>query len=69
MRNKTAKAWGQKTIISNLDSCRITPEGIEYLTDNSFMKKVSQYIENAVQSAETVLKLAPLVIDEVMKRM
>ncbi len=34
------KAWGEKQPnISNLEGAMITPKGIEYLTDKSFVKK------------------------------
>lgn len=41
------KAWGEEyPIISNLDDCRITPAGIEYLCDNSFMEKAKQFLKD-----------------------
>lgn len=41
------RAWGEEyPIISDLDSCRITPEGIEYLCDNSFMEKAKQFLKD-----------------------
>lgn len=29
--------------INGLDQCQITPKGIEYLTDNSFMQKAKEF--------------------------
>ena len=41
------KVWGEEyPIISDLDKCRITPTGIEYLCDNSLMKKVKQFMKD-----------------------
>ncbi len=36
------KEWGQDTILSGLEQCRITPEGIEYLMDNAFTNTTLQ---------------------------
>ena len=33
--------------INNLDQCQITPKGIEYLTDNSFMSKAKEFFKDA----------------------
>lgn len=33
------KAWGSDVIIDNLDNTQITPQGIEYLCENSLMEK------------------------------
>lgn len=33
-------------IISNLDDAEITPKGIEYLTDKSFLKKAYKFAKN-----------------------
>lgn len=39
--------WGEEyPVISNLESCRITPKGIEYLCDNSFMEKAKQFLKD-----------------------
>lgn len=39
--------WGEEyPLISDLDSCRITPAGIEYLCDNSFMAKAKQFMKD-----------------------
>ena len=46
IRNVTiTNAWGQKQIISNLGSAQITPEGIEYLCENSTLKKALKYLK------------------------
>ena len=31
---------------SSLDDCRITPAGIEYLCDNSFIKKAKEFLKD-----------------------
>jgi len=33
-------------IIDNLHNCQITPKGIEYLSDNSFMKKEVEFFKD-----------------------
>lgn len=40
------KAWGKQWIISDLENCMITPAGIEYLCDNSFMQKARQLLKD-----------------------
>lgn len=35
--------WGEGLIVSGLESARITPKGIEYLTDNSFLSKAKEF--------------------------
>ena len=41
------KAWGEEyPLISDLDNCRITPAGIEYLCDNSFMEKAKHFLKD-----------------------
>lgn len=37
--------WGNDAIIDGLEHCEITPCGIEYLCDNSFMEKVKQFMK------------------------
>ena len=37
--------WGNDVIVENLADCEITPEGIEYLCDNSFMAKAKQFMK------------------------
>ena len=39
-------AWGHQAIINNLGSCRITPRGIAYLCDNSFIEKAKQFLKD-----------------------
>ncbi len=40
-------SWGQEyPIISDLDNCRITPRGIEFLCDNSFMEKAKKMLKD-----------------------
>ena len=43
------KPWGQDVIIEDLKDCRITPDGIEYLCDNSFMAKVKQFMKDVIE--------------------
>jgi hypothetical protein len=38
-----SKTWGNDVIINGLDYAQITPAGIEYLCDNSFMKRQRDY--------------------------
>ena len=40
------KTWGESVIISDLDNAQITPAGIEYLCDNSFLKKAKQFLKD-----------------------
>lgn len=35
-----------ETQIFNIDKCQITPKGIEYLTDNSFMQKAKDFFKD-----------------------
>ena len=39
------RAWGSEVIISDLAFCRITPTGIEYLCDNSFLEKAKSFLK------------------------
>lgn len=39
--------WDGNVVISNLDKTQITPKGIEFLCDNSFMEKVKQFLKDA----------------------
>ena len=48
------KAYGGDIVISNLEDAEITPIGIEYLCDNSFINKAKNF-------AKTALEIAPLV--------
>lgn len=38
--------WGQEAIVTGLEDTQITPEGIEYLCDNSFLEKAKQYLKD-----------------------
>ena len=40
------KPWGSDKIVEGLEQCEITPAGIEYLCDNSFMEKVKQFMKD-----------------------
>lgn len=39
------KTWGGETII-DLSSCEITPKGIDYLFENSFIEKAKQFLKD-----------------------
>ena len=39
------RPWGADAIIGNLEACQITPAGIEYLCDNSFLEKAKQFLK------------------------
>lgn len=39
-------AWGEQLIVSGLEKARITPQGIEYLTDNSFLSKARDFLKD-----------------------
>lgn len=41
------KASGRVIIVNNLENCQITPAGIEYLCDNSFLKKAREFLKDA----------------------
>ena len=46
IRNITVtKPWGQKIIVTSLESAQITPEGITYLCENSTLRKAMQYLK------------------------
>lgn len=36
----------EKPIVSSLEGCQITPLGIEYLCDNSFMEKAKRFLKD-----------------------
>lgn len=38
--------WGSDMMVTNLESAMITPLGIEYLTDNSFLKKAKEFLKD-----------------------
>lgn len=40
------KPFGGERIINNLENCEITPAGIEYLCDNSFLEKAKQFLKD-----------------------
>lgn len=42
---------GNKIDISELEHCQITPKGIDYLVDNSFMKKARALLDSAASIA------------------
>lgn len=42
---------GSKIEIAELEHCQITPKGIDYLVDNSFMKKARQLLNDAASIA------------------
>lgn len=40
------KSWGDGIIVSNLDRAQITPAGIEYLCNNSFIEKAKEFLKD-----------------------
>ncbi len=40
------KSWGKEAIVDDLDCCMITPKGIEYLCDNSFLNKAKEFLKD-----------------------
>ena len=40
------KTWSTETIVSGLENAIITPLGIEYLTDNSFLIKAKEFLKD-----------------------
>ena len=40
------KPWGEDAMITDLQKCQITPKGIEYVTDDRFMKKAIQFLKD-----------------------
>lgn len=40
------RMWGSEFTIDNLEDCEITPKGIEYLTDDRFLKKAVQFLKD-----------------------
>jgi len=40
------KAWENETAYINLDNCRITPEGIDYLCNNNLMAKAKEFLKD-----------------------
>lgn len=43
---KITKAWGEEKIVSCLEDAQITPAGIEYLCENSFLSKAKQFLKD-----------------------
>ncbi len=41
-----SKPWGESTIVAGLEYAMITPRGIEYLTDNSFLIKAKEFLKD-----------------------
>lgn len=41
------KAWGDEVFINGLENCEITPPGIEFLCDNSFLNKAKEFLKDA----------------------
>ncbi|MCR4711484.1 MAG: YjcQ family protein [Clostridia bacterium] len=41
------RAWGSKVIFQGFENCRITPKGIEYLCENSTIKKAYRFLKDA----------------------
>lgn len=41
------KAFGGVRFVNNLECCEITPKGIEFLCDNSFMRKAISFLKEA----------------------
>ena len=40
------RPWGEEAMITDLDRCMITPKGIEYVTDDRFMKKAVRFLKD-----------------------
>lgn len=40
------KTWGQVVMINGLEKTQITPRGIEYLCDNSFLNKAKEFLKD-----------------------
>lgn len=44
---KIERVWGEKyPVVNSLEDIGITPKGIEYLTDNSFIKKAKEMLKD-----------------------
>lgn len=41
-----SRPWGREEMITDLDQCQITPKGIEYVTDDRFLKKTIQFLKD-----------------------
>lgn len=47
IENVTVKyAWGNQAIIGDMSNARITPKGIEFLCDNSFLNKAKETLKD-----------------------
>lgn len=44
---KFTKPWGEDIIVSDLESCQITPAGIGYLLDNDLLAKAKRWLKDA----------------------
>ena len=53
---KESKYINQQTSLHflNLDECEITPKGIEYITDNSFLNKAKEFFKDVKSMAPFV---------------
>lgn len=40
------RPWGEDPMITDLENCQITPKGIEYVTDDRFMKKAVRFLKD-----------------------
>lgn len=40
------RPWGGGRIVEGLENCQITPAGIEYLCDNSFLAKAKEFLKD-----------------------
>lgn len=52
IRLKTIQSWGEDVVFRDMDGIRITQEGIEYLRDNSTMRKAVDMIPMAASIYE-----------------
>ncbi|WP_018659438.1 YjcQ family protein [Allofustis seminis] len=41
-----SKSWGGNTVMFDIENIKITPLGIEYLTDNSFLEKAKEFLKD-----------------------
>ena len=51
------KTWGGDVVVSGYEDCRITPEGIAYLMDNSMLQKVERLLKDVkeiIPARETI---------------
>lgn len=52
IKMQTVKDWGGETVLRDIDSIRITQEGIDFLSENSKIRKVLKMIPMAASIAE-----------------